>query len=128
MGPLLAHSAQNNFPAQTYEAHICGVSEKASQYAAEAERYAVKSPGVLTAVVQKSAPLHDLGKLDEQNQSVLHRSDSGQLHLPINHVDAGSAALIAEGSLYAALMVYSHHRGLPDLETEFQREEAILKG
>lgn len=127
METFLAHSAQNNCPAQTYEAHTYGVSEKASQYATEAERYVAKSPGVLTAVVQKSAALHDLGKLDEQNQSILHRSDSGQLHLPINHVDAGSAALIAEGSLYAALIVYSHHRGLPDLETEFQREEAIFR-
>lgn len=127
MRPLLAHSAQNNCPAQTYEAHTFGVSEKASQYAAEAERYAAISPGALTAVVQKGALLHDLGKLDEQNQCVLYRSDGGQLHLPINHVDAGSAALIAEGSLYAALVVYSHHRGLPDLETEFQREEAIFR-
>ena len=127
METYLAHSAQNDCPAQTYEAHTRGVYEKAAQYAAEVERYAAKAQGRLTAVVQKGALLHDLGKLDAQNQRVLHNSDSGQHHLPINHVDAGSASLIAEGSLYAALMVYSHHRGLPDMEAEFQREGAIFR-
>ncbi len=127
METFLAHSAQNNCSAQPYEAHTRGVYEKATQYTAEVERYAAKAQGILTAVVKKGALLHDLGKLDAQNQRVLHHSDSGQHHLPINHVDAGSAALIAEGSLYAALMVYSHHRGLPNLETEFQREESIFR-
>lgn len=127
MEALLAHSAQNGCPAQPYEAHARGVYEKATKYAAEAERYAAISPGALTAVVQKSASLHDLGKLDEQNQKILHHPDSGQRHLPVNHVDAGSAALIAEGSLYAALMVYAHHRGLPDLETELQREASMFR-
>lgn len=127
METFLAHSARNNCPAQTYEAHIRGVYEKATQYAAEAECYAAKAQGALSAVVQKSALLHDLGKLEEQNQKILHNPGSGQHHLPINHVDAGSAALISEGSLYAALMVSAHHRGLPDLEAEFQREESIFR-
>lgn len=127
MATFLAHSARNNCPAQSYEAHTHGVYEKATHYASDAERYAAKGQGVLTAVVQKGALLHDLGKLDAQNQRVLHNSDSGQHHLPINHVDAGSAALIAEGCLYAALMVYAHHRGLPDLEAEYQREESIFR-
>lgn len=127
MEMYLAHSARNYFPAQSYEAHTRGVYEKAAQFADEVECYAAKAKGVLTAVVQKGASLHDLGKLDAQNQRVLHNSDSGQHHLPINHVDAGSAALIAEGSIYAALMVYAHHRGLPDMEAEFQREGSIFR-
>ena len=127
METFLAHSARNNCPAQSYEAHTHGVYEKATQYASDAECYAAKAQGVLTAVVQKGALLHDLGKLDAQNQRILHNPHSGQHHLPINHVDAGSAALIAEGSLYAALMVYAHHRGLPDLEAESQREESIFR-
>lgn len=127
METFLAHSTRNDCPAQTYAAHTRGVYEKAAEYAAEAERYAAKARGILTAVVQKSALLHDLGKLDAQNQSVLHHPDSGQHHLPINHADAGSAALIAEGSLYAALMVYAHHKGLPDLEAEFQRGESVFR-
>lgn len=124
---FLAHSSRNGCPPQTYEAHIRGVYAKASAYAAETERYATKSKGTLTEIVQESALLHDLGKLDDENQNVLHGSDSGQRHLPINHVDAGSAALQAMNNLYAALMVYAHHRGLPDLAAEFQREESIFR-
>lgn len=127
METFLAHSARNNCPAQPYEAHIRGVYKNATQFAAEAERYVAISRGALTAVVQKSALLHDLGKLDELNQKTLRNQDIVQHHLPINHVDAGSAALIAEESLYAALMVYAHHRGLPDMEAEFLREGAVFR-
>ena len=127
METYLAHSSRDGYPPQTYEAHIRGVYTKASAYAAEAERYAAKAKGILAEIVQESALMHDLGKLDDKNQNMLHSADSGKRHLPINHVDAGSAALKVQESLYAALMVYSHHRGLPDLETEFLREEAIFR-
>lgn len=127
MDVLLAHSAKDGASAQTYEAHIRGVSEKATRYAKEAEYYAVNRSGILSAVIEKSALLHDLGKLDKQNQDVLRSLNGKQRHLPVNHVDAGSAALKAEDCLYSALMVYAHHRGLPDMETEFQRETAIFR-
>lgn len=127
METFLAHSARNDSPAQSYEAHTRGVYEKAERFAVEVERYAEKDRGLLTSVVQNGALLHDLGKLDWQNQQVLHSTDSRQRHLPINHVDAGSAALIEEGSLYPALMVYSHHKGLPDMETELHREESVFR-
>ncbi len=127
METYLAHSSRDGYPPQTYEAHIRGVYTKASAYAAEAERYAAKAKGILAEIVQESALMHDLGKLDDKNQNMLHSADSGKRHLPINHVDAGSAALKVQESLYAALMVYSHHRGLPDLETESLREEAIFR-
>ena len=127
METYLAHSSRDGYPPQTYEAHIRGVYTKASAYAEEAERYAAKAKGILAEIVQESALMHDLGKLDDKNQNMLHSADSGKRHLPINHVDAGSAALKVQESLYAALMVYSHHRGLPDLETEFLREEAIFR-
>lgn len=127
MGVLLAHSAKDGASAQTYEAHIRGVSEKAACYAKEAESYTSNRSGILSAIVEKSALLHDLGKLDEQNQNVLLSSDAKPHHLPVNHVDAGSAVLKAENCLYSALMVYAHHRGLPDMEAEFQRETAIFR-
>lgn len=127
MDVLLAHSAKDGASAQTYEAHIRGVSEKATRYAKEAEYYAVNRSGILSAVIEKSALLHDLGKLDKQNQDVLRSLNGKQRHLPVNHVDAGSAALKVEDCLYSALMVYAHHRGLPDMETEFQRETAIFR-
>lgn len=126
-GFYLAHSAGNGFPAQTYEEHVRSVREKAIQYASEAEHYAVKANGALTAAVQQSALLHDLGKLEDENQKALRNNDSSQRHLPINHTDAGSAALKSDESLYAALLVYSHHRGLPDMETECLRENAFFR-
>lgn len=127
MEVLLAHSAKDGVSAQTYEAHIRGVSEKATRYAKEAEYYAANRSGILSAIIEKSALLHDLGKLDAQNQQVLKNSDGKQRHLPVNHVDAGSAVLQDENCLYSALMVYAHHRGLPDMEAEFQREKAIFR-
>lgn len=127
MKALLAHSAKEGASAQTYEAHIRGVSEKATRYAKEAESYAADRSGILSAIVEKSALLHDLGKLDEQNQNVLRNSADKQQHLPVNHVDAGSAALKAENCQYSALLVYAHHRGLPDIETELRRETAVFR-
>ena len=124
---FIAHSAQNGHPAQTYEAHIQGVHKKALGYAMEAEQYSEKATGMLTSVVEDSAALHDLGKLDDENQKVLQNPKSGQRHLPINHTDAGSAALISTGRAHAAMLVYSHHRGLPDFRTEESCKEAILR-
>ena len=124
---LLAHSAKDGYPAQTYEAHIRSVYEKAACYAKEAEYYAAKINGALSVAVQNSALLHDLGKLEEQNQNVLRSFDNKQHHLPINHVDAGCAALKAENCLYSALTVYAHHRGLPDMDVELYREASIFR-
>lgn len=115
----LAHSARKNYPPQTYEAHVRGVCERAGKYAAEAECYSVKANGILSAIVQDSALLHDLGKLEERNQSVLREQSRRRRHLPVDHTDAGSAALQKMGSGCAAMLVYSHHQGLPDLSTEF---------
>lgn len=127
MDVLLAHSAKEGVSAQSYEAHTRGVFEKATRYAQEAECYAANRSHALSAVVKKSALLHDLGKLDEQNQKVLQGSDGKQRHLPVNHVDAGSAALKTENCRYSALMVYAHHRGLPDMKAESQREADIFR-
>lgn len=115
----LAHSARKNYPPQTYEAHVRGVCERAGKYAAEAECYSVKANGILSTIVRDSALLHDLGKLKERNQSVLCEQSRRRRHLPVDHTDAGSAALQKMGSGCAAMLVYSHHQGLPDLSTEF---------
>lgn len=115
----LAHSARKKYPPQTYEAHVRGVCERAGKYAAEAECYSVKANGILSIIVRDSALLHDLGKLEERNQSVLREQSRRRRHLPVDHTDAGSAALQKMGSGCAAMLVYSHHQGLPDLSTEF---------
>lgn len=127
MEAFIAHSAWNGHPSQTYEAHIQGVREKALKYATETEQYSKKATGMLIPVVEDSADFHDLGKLDDENQYVLRNTENRHRHLPINHTDAGSAALKSIDKLYAALMVYSHHRGLPDLGSECIREEEIFR-
>lgn len=115
----LAHSARKNYPPQTYEAHVRGVCERAGKYAAEAECYSVKANGILSTIVRDSALLHDLGKLEERNQSVLCEQSRRRRHLHVDHTDAGSAALQKMGNGCAAMLVYSHHQGFPDLSTEF---------
>lgn len=94
----LAHSARKNYPSQTYEAHVRGVCERAGKYAAEAECYSVKANGILSTIVRDSARLHDLGKLEERNQSVLCEQSRRRRHLPEDHTDAGSAALQKMGN------------------------------
>ena len=71
----LAHSAKDDCPAQSYAAHITGVWNRAARYAAEAERFG-KYPGHLLRLAKQSALRHDLGKLDDANQAVLHAGQS----------------------------------------------------
>ena len=62
---LLAHSAQNGFPAQTYQDHVEHVWRRAILYAAEVGEFAADSSGQLQKAVSWAAEYHDLGKLDE---------------------------------------------------------------
>lgn len=123
----LAHSTKGDCPPQSYADHIKGVYRRASKYADEAGAYAARSQGQFEEIVKQSALLHDLGKLDDSNQAALRAAGSKYRHLPVNHVDAGSAALIMRGNLYAALAVYAHHKGLPDMEAEWLKGEAIFR-
>lgn len=121
----LAHSAKDDCPAQSYAAHITGVWNRVARYAAEAERFG-KYPGHLLRLAKQSALRHDLGKLDDANQAVLH----GNVHrrsLPVNHVDAGCTAMMAEENLYAALLIFSHHKGLPNLAEQGNRMELMFR-
>ncbi|MGI6699287.1 MAG: CRISPR-associated endonuclease Cas3'' [Christensenellales bacterium] len=127
MTEYLAHSAKGNCPAQTYSAHIQGVCDRAVRYAEEAEQYSLKNKGILKSIVQISALLHDLGKLDEQNQKVLHNTGNVRSKLPVNHVDAGCAALKLMKKPFSALVVYSHHRGLPNIAAEKIRGTAAFR-
>lgn len=64
-------------------------------------------------VYELAAEYHDLGKLDDENQKVL-TSDKKASRLPIPHSDAGVAHLLAQNASTSALLIYSHHAGLPD--------------
>lgn len=126
MTAYLAHSAGAGYSEQRYDAHVNGVLDRAVEYARQAQHYAAQSGELLCETVRRSALMHDLGKLDEENQRVL-RGEQRMPHLPVNHVDAGAAALVRRGDMYAALAVYSHHRGLPDMEAEFGREDLLFR-
>lgn len=127
MEDYLAHSAKMEYPAQTYLAHIQGVDMRAVQYAKDVEAYAKYLKNELHDIVHDAACLHDLGKLETENQMVLRGHGHDQRHLPINHVDAGSAALVNYKRFYAALAVYSHHKGLPNMAAEGMRENSIFR-
>ena len=95
-----------------------------TQNAEEAARFSKLAGSLLIHVVDTAACIHDLGKLLDENQEVLHGTDNCGT-LPINHVDAGVACLRkCEGdSFFSQTAVYSHHRGLPDFPEEENRED-----
>lgn len=125
----LAHSAQNGFPAQTYQDHVENVWRRATRYAAETEQFAVDYSGQLQKVVSWAAEYHDLGKLDEENQKVLRGEEKALKKLPVNHVEAGTAYLLEpeRNAVWSAVTVYSHHRGLPDFSEETAKGETAFR-
>ncbi len=126
----LAHSERNGIPGQLYVNHIKQVKQYALRSANEAAYseesgtvYAGKDAAALVHCTETSAEWHDLGKLLQKNQEVL-LGNKKSTHLPINHADAGAAALkLVPGGVeeMAAMLVYSHHRGLPNCPEELIR-------
>ena len=122
---LLAHSSQSKdeIPAQLYAEHIENVIASVVRHAGELTADATDGL-LLKLAVQLAAEFHDLGKLDPENQAVLSVSSSGRL--PMNHVDAGVAHLLKAPSQLAAqlsaILVFSHHRGLPEVSEHRTRE------
>ncbi len=121
---LLAHSAQSikGLPEQTYQEHIIGVFQRAQSNVEEMLQYAQAAQAeTIKAIVSWAACFHDLGKLAEENQEVLNGEKKAK-HLPVNHVDAGVAYLKEkEKRMESALLVFSHHRGLPSVTQEILR-------
>lgn len=112
MNELLAHSATENAPAQSYRNHVINVVARARCYLRKILLYARGWPRdrVLSALTA-AATVHDFGKLDDANQQVL-RGEKRASHLPINHVDAGVAYLLSKGLYFSAVLVKAHHEGL----------------
>ncbi len=114
---LLAHSPrpENKILAQPYVEHIQNVITSAVRHADELTANATDGR-LLKRIVQLAAEFHDIGKLDPENQAVLSVGASGRL--PVNHVDAGVAYLLKtplRQFQLAAILVFSHHHGLPEI-------------
>lgn len=125
---MFAHSPdlKRDIPAQSYSAHINGVVARATGAAGEAANYASSNGEFLRKIVLLAAEFHDLGKLDEDNQSVLSGKRQA-LHLPVQHTDAGTAYLWNELNVpQSAVLVRSHHIGLPDFVEESNRPEDTI--
>lgn len=113
----LAHSARDGIPTQSYRDHVSGVLTRSRENAiglGESHQDVVQT-------VEVAAGLHDLGKLDLDNQSVL-KGGNPRKRLPVNHCDGGTAYLWQQGHVDAAGLVYSHHLGL------FSYPEEVKKG
>ncbi|MCE5333411.1 MAG: hypothetical protein LLG06_02360 [Desulfobacteraceae bacterium] len=78
--------------------------------------------------VYHAAVLHDLGKLDKENQEVLSGKRKAR-KLPVQHADAGAAYLLDTLQVVpGAVLVRSHHIGLPDFVEENTRSgESVLR-
>lgn len=127
MTEYLAHSARNGAPSQSYTQHVEHVTDwavanaKAAAYGADGQPLCnSRDAAILVQCASDAGVYHDLGKLARENQQELQNPKEGKT-LPINHVDAGAGALLKlpdHCGDFAALMVYSHHRGLPDIQAE----------
>ena len=125
-----AHSArpEENIPTQEYGAHIRASRDLAMQYAEECRHYSKLFGATLVKAATLAGEFHDLGKLDDKNQEVLAGNRIGKL--PVPHVDAAPAHLLKsadQASMYAALICYAHHRGLPSLPKECNRSEHWMR-
>ena len=121
---LLAHSPQlENDTPQSYAEHIENVIASSVRHTDELTADATDGR-LLKLAVRLAAEFHDIGKLDSENQAVLSIDSSDRL--PVNHVDAGVAYLLKEpsqlASQLAAILVFSHHRGLPDIPEHRTRD------
>lgn len=124
----LAHSARNGHPAQTYRDHILRAIEIARSIASSAS-IGMPQSAAFVEMVALGIEYHDMGKLDDDNQAVLASPDGGPL--PCEHVDAGTKYLFgfrAATASYAGMLVYSHHRGLPDVPGQKARGSMAWRG
>lgn len=112
----LARSAPSrDVPAQRYLEHVLHVLVRSRCYLRKVLLYARKWDGdAVRRILELAAEYHDLGKLDDENQSVL-AGETRVGRLPIPHADAGVAWLIGQDAWNSALLVYAHHAGLPDI-------------
>jgi CRISPR-associated endonuclease/helicase Cas3 len=127
-GKLLAHSArpQRGVPPQGFWEHIERVTRAAVESAGRAAAFWSGNRELFRAEVESAARLHDCGKLAPENQAVLRRVSRDPL--PVRHEDAGTAWLLESQRKKAAMLVASHHAGLPSQSAEAKKAFAKPRG
>jgi CRISPR-associated endonuclease/helicase Cas3 len=121
----LAHSARKHVTAQSYKAHVERVTAIATENAERAVKYYRGDREFFVETVHTGALIHDLGKLDDENQKVLMRSATEKL--PVKHWDAASAYLLSLQRQEAAVLAFAHHIGLPDYLKEIGNGERAFR-
>lgn len=121
----LAHSARpgKGIPPQSYAEHVTHTITSASAHAVGADAFLTGEAGGLSGIVRPAAVYHDVGKLLSPNQYILE-TDAGHTALPVHHADAGVIALVRppHPRWAPAVLVYSHHAGLPSFPEEKDRD------
>ena len=116
----LAHSANSEGQRDPYHRHVLAVIRGAGQRTMEMCRYRTHERSGLVEAIEAAAEVHDLGKLDQDNQRVLRGDRSGRL--PWDHIDAGVAHLSRTNGT-AAWLVRAHHApGFPEFAHHFSDE------
>lgn len=117
-GPCLARSAvSEHTSAQSYLEHIWRVLIRGRCYLRKALLYTPSwDTKAICRIYELAAEYHDLGKLDDENQTILALPwDQRAARLPLPHTDAGVAYLKSLEAYLPMLLVFAHHAGLPDV-------------
>jgi CRISPR-associated endonuclease/helicase Cas3 len=120
---LLAHSARDGAPQQTYRDHVGNVRHYSALFANDAAAFSPKWHEPFLAVVEAAAAYHDLGKVDEIFQDVLQHNRKNKHGF--NHVDAGVAHLLSSSikAGEAAAIAFAHHIGLPNYRAQINNDK-----
>jgi len=96
------------------------VTRAALESAGHAAKFWTGDRQAFCADVDAAARFHDCGKLAPENQVVL--AGNSRDKLPVKHEDGGAAWLLSRRREKAAVLVVSHHAGLPSFAEEKVKE------
>lgn len=106
---FLGHSANGEISPQSYKDHVEGVMRRACKSAEAATLHNPKLRDSLLSVVKYSSEYHDLGKIIESNQDVLHGLVKAS-RLPVCHFIHGSYLLRSKmKQVLSSFVSASHH-------------------
>ena len=129
----LAHSARpkRGIPVQPYSTHLHNTVQMRALPALDAMLpfycgQKARVPDRLRTALLWAMTFHDLGKLADDNQSVL-RGITGDA-LPYPHESAGALHCLEHGQTAAAFAIHGHHQGLTNSSAEREQYGFQLDG